>query len=346
MSDLLSILDDFGASLALFQVNLGSTNITSLSTAASIIETLVNLAGSAANIDPSDVTVIGSILEEYGKISLQGFVTGFTEVSGDAVTAVNGLISQITFAIQNDTTVPTAASTLSGAGVTAAEGTYQNWYDAGSYLGRGIANGIGGMAGTIRSAAVNAASGAIRAIQITWSIRSPSKVGEDLGMYWDLGIAGGMDKYAKIIDQSSANVGTRAINSAKSILNNLNYLTDDMDSEPTIRPVLDLSNVSNGFQTIDGMFNTERMLGGNFFGGLSSLRNSRAMTADPGNMTNRNSNQDVVSELEKLSKRFDDLNTSVSNMQVVLDTGVLVGQTSTKMDAQLGTLASRRGRGN
>ena len=155
-----------------------------------------------------------------------------------------------------------------------------------------------------------------------------------------------MDEYARLVDQSSANVGESAINSARTALNNLSYLTEDMDPEPTIRPVLDLSDVSNGFQTIDGLFNTERMIGGSFFNGLSSLRNTRAMSYDQGKINNKNDNQEIVSELRQLSKQFDELSSAVANMQVVLDTGVLVGQTSAQMDTQLGTLASRRGRGN
>jgi hypothetical protein len=37
---------------------------------------------------------------------------------------------------------------------------------------------------------------------------------------------------------------------------------------------------------------------------------------------------------------------AVSGLQIVLDSGVLVGQLAPKMDAQFGTLASRKGRGN
>lgn len=57
-------------------------------------------------------------------------------------------------------------------------------------------------------------------------------------------------------------------------------------------------------------------------------------------------NTEIVNELHSLSDRFDNLSRSVSNMQVVLDTGTLVGQTAAKMDRQLGLQASRRSRGN
>ena len=60
----------------------------------------------------------------------------------------------------------------------------------------------------------------------------------------------------------------------------------------------------------------------------------------------RTDSREIVSELQKLSKQFEDLSTAVENMQIVLDTGTLVGQTSAKMDAQLGTAAARRERAN
>jgi len=346
MSDLIWILDDFGASLALFQTNVGTTDVASLSSATSIIQTLVGLAASAAGVDPANVTVVGSILEEYGKISFQGFLTGLTNASGDAVAAVTGLISQIKVEIQNDTTVSTAATELSITGVSALRATWIDWQNAGIYLGSGVANGIGRMAGIIKNSALSAARGAINAIRITWSINSPSKVGEELGRYWDLGLSGGMDKYAGLISQSSTDIGKSAIDTARSVLNNLSYMTDNIDAEPTIRPVMDLSDVTNGFQTIDGLFNGQRTMEGNFFGGITSLRSGRALMAEQNGITTRNDNRDIVSELQSLSKRFDDLSSAVSNMQVVLDTGVLVGQTASQMDAQLGTYASRRGRGN
>ena len=346
MSDLLCILDDFGYSLSSFGTSLSTTDVTSLSTAASIIETLVNLAGSAAGIDAANVANISSILEEYGKISLAGFVTGFNAVSGDAVNAVNGMIAQIVLAIQNDTSVKTSAMVLSISTATAIRSVNTAWYNAGTNLGRGLARGISAMAGTIRSAAVGAAQGAINAIRITWSIHSPSKVGEGLGEYWDLGIVKGMNAYSYLIDRSATDIGDNAVTTAQSVLNNMNRLTDTIDAEPTIRPVLDLSDITNGVNTLDGLFSGNRTLNSTFFSGLSSVRSARAMIQEQTASMSRSESKEIVAELQKLSKQFEDLSEAVENMQIVLDTGTLVGQTSAKMDAQLGTAAARRERAN
>ena len=346
MSDLLWVLDDFGSSLSEFGTNLGSADVDSLSSAATIIQTLVNMAASVANIDPANVSIIGGILEEYGKISMSGFVAGFISASDDAVTAVTDFISKITITIQNNTTFATAASGLSASGVTALRTTWINWYNAGGYLGRGIGSGISSAAGSIRRAAVNAASGAINAIRITWSIHSPSKVGEGLGHYWDLGIAGGIDKYGFLVSRSASDVGVDAIHSAESVLNRLSYMTDNMESDPTIRPVMDMTDVLNGFQMIDGLFSAERMIQGGYFSGLTGIRSARALANEPGSITATTDNKDVVEELKVMSKQFEELSVAVKNMQIVLDTGVVAGSITEKVDANLGTLTTRRGRGN
>ena len=53
-----------------------------------------------------------------------------------------------------------------------------------------------------------------------------------------------------------------------------------------------------------------------------------------------------MEELKVMSKQFEELSVAVKNMQIVLDTGVVAGSITEKVDANLGTLTTRRGRGN
>jgi len=75
-------------------------------------------------------------------------------------------------------------------------------------------------------------------------------------------------------------------------------------------------------------------------------RNAGMLNFDGAKILGGQSNRDVVNELKNLTERFNHLSEAVTNMQLVLDTGTLVGQTSAKMDRQLGLQASRRERGN
>ena len=243
--------------------------------------------------------------------------------------------------------VDAAAVALSSSGATAAQGTYLVWYRTGQNLSKGLSNGISSMAGSVRRAATNAAAGATRAIQITWSVHSPSRVGRDLGMNFDLGIAGGLDRYSRVVRQSAEGIGENAVDSAKTMLRGTDYsIFDFIDPNPTIRPVLDLSNVRTGVGMIGGMLNSEQVLSGGLFNSINFNKGINALNFDGARIAGGMNNKDVIAELQSLANRFDDLNEAVANMKVVLDSGELVGATSRKMDNQLGELAMRRGRGN
>ena len=346
MNDLLWTLDDFGVSLAAFSTNLGTTDISTLSSATAIIETLTTLASSAAGINPDNVGTIGAILEEFGKLNMSSFVTAFAESSGEAVLAVTGLISQIRTTIQNDTTVGAACATLSQRGVTALRLTWIDWFTAGSYLGRGMGSGITSATGFIRTAAVNAARSAISAVRVTWDEHSPSKVGAELGQFWDMGLAGGIDRYGYLIGQSAADVSSDAIRSAQSVLNDMSHIGSDIDSNFTIRPVMDLTDILNGMNDIDGLFSGERTIASGYFNGLTGIRSARAFASEQGRITAMTDNGDIVNELVMLEKKLDELSESVRNMKIVLDTGVVVGEITEGVDENLGVLAGRRERGN
>lgn len=261
-----------------------------------------------------------------------------------AKTLVTNLINGIANARSSMTT---AASSLSNAGASSASGTQKSWYSAGQNLGKGLANGVSSMASKVKSAAASAAAGAVSAVRNAWKVHSPSRVGLELGMYFDYGLAEGLNSYRKVVSQNAESVSSGAAESARMVLANLSTgVLDNIDPNPTIRPVLDLSNVEQGVGVINGMFAANRSLSTSMFNGAASYRSAKALTFDGVRISGGSGNKDVVAELQQLTQRFNNLTEAVTNMQLVLDTGTLVGATSAKMDSQLGTLVSRRGRGN
>ena len=166
-------------------------------------------------------------------------------------------------------------------------------------------------------------------------------------MNFDLGIAGGLDRYSKVVSQSAEGIGERAVDSAQTMLRGVDgSVFDYIDPNPTIRPVLDLSGVRAGVGAIGGMLNSDQIVNGGLFQGINFNKGVNSLNFDGARIAGGTNNKDVVSELQMLAGRFDELNEAVSNMKVVLDSGELVGATSHKMDSQLGELAMRRGRGN
>lgn len=304
----------------------------------------VGIAGAAQAA--TDFATVKKIIDSFKDMSDGETDTSKIEKAGKVLgsTFSTSIATAIT---EGANEVESASKGISEAGSTAADGTYKTWYDAGKYLGAGLSNGISAMAESVKNAAVSAASGATRAIQITWSVHSPSRVGRDLGMNFDLGIAGGLDEYSEVVSQSAADIGTDAVKSASTMLRGVDgSVFDYIDPNPTIRPVLDLSNLQNGAGAIASMFNGNQTLGSGLFGGLNFNRGVNGLNFDGAKITGGLSDRNIVDKLDSLQNRISELGEAVTNMKLVLDTGVLVGETSSQMDNQLGTLAMRRGRGN
>lgn len=316
-------------------------SIDRLATIQALFESMKALAEYTESIGNVDLTPIQTLLDSFSKLVIPEFDT-------EGLAAANAYLDALDTGIQNgDSSLTIVVVALSQSGVDAANGTYQSWYAAGQYLGQGLGNGIASMAGTVNAQAVSVAAGAINSIAVTWQVNSPSRVGTDMGMFFDLGIARGFDRYSSVVNRSAVDMSQSAVDSARTLLRGVgSSLFDNIDPNPTIRPVIDLSSVRSGVDTISGMFNSNPMVGTGLFKGLNFSKSVNALNFDGSKILGGLSNKDVVSELKSLSDRFDSLADAVSNMKLVLDSGELVGRTSAKMDSQLGTLAMRKGRGN
>lgn len=338
LGDLGEGLAGFGTYLSAFAINISGVNVSDLSGAVSTINTLISIASAAGGVDPANVQNLAAVLEEYAK----------TDFSTAGHTLGGGFITEITTAINaGQLRVENCAKQLSLAGSTGIEATYPAWNEMGKYLGEGLADGISGSAYVIKRAAINAAAGATKAIQTIWDIHSPSRVGKGLGMNFDLGIAGGVDEYAPVVVHRMGDMAQKAVKSAKTMLRGANSsIFDNLDPNPTIRPVLDLSNVQRGVNSIESMFASPAVLNTELFKGINVRQNAGMLNFDGAKILGSQSNKDVVTELKSLTDKFNTLSEAVTNMKVVLDSGELVGATSNKMDRQLGTLAMRKGRGN
>lgn len=312
-----------------------------LATIQALFESMKALTEYTESIGNVDLTPIQTLLDSFSKLVIPEFDT-------EGVAAANAYLDALDAGIQNgDSSLTIVVVALSKSGVDAANGTYQSWYAAGQYLGQGLGDGIASMAATVNAQAVSVAAGAINSISVTWQVNSPSKVGTSLGMFFDLGIARGFDRYSSAVNHSAEKMSQSAANSARTLLRGASSsLFDDIDPNPTIRPVIDLSGVRSGVDSISSMFNSNSMVGTGLFKGLNFSKSVNALNFDGSKILGGLNNKDVVSELKTLSDHFDNLADAVANMELVLDSGELVGRTSAKMDTQLGTLDMRRRRGN
>lgn len=167
-------------------------------------------------------------------------------------------------------------------------------------------------------------------------IDSPSKVFMRYGGYLLQGLVNGIDKSVPEAEGSVSNLAGTIINTFGNPLNYISkILSGELSVDPSIQPVLDTSRISRGSAAVSAMLNGQAVS----IGGLSGQ-----IAADIGELDSRN--VDIVMELRALREDMAVMGEEISNMQVVMDTGALVGATAGPMDKALGQRAVRFGRGN
>lgn len=192
---------------------------------------------------------------------------------------------------------------------------YTAFYNAGSYLVTGFANGISANAYRAVAKAVIMANMVEQAARNALGINSPSKVFQDIGAGIPEGFAMGINTLGSTVDESVSSMASTAIDSARSTMGSiLDALSGEMEAQPTIRPVIDLSDVKTGIGAISGMFDGVQ--------GVGVQTNIGAITT----MMNRNGqngrNADVVSALDKLNRKMDNIgNTTYQINGVTYDDG-------------------------
>ena len=82
-----------------------------------------------------------------------------------------------------------------------------------------------------------------------------------IARFMDMGLVNGLEGYSHIVSRAAEGVAGEALDSTKNTLANLStVLSEDMDTTPVIRPVMDMSNISAGARTINGIFSGGRTL--------------------------------------------------------------------------------------
>ena len=165
------------------------------------------------------------------------------------ISLMNAFASGLSSGGRNAYSICNRAAANAKSGLT---GYYNSFYSAGAYLMQGFANGISSNSYRAAAAAANAARAADRAARNALGIHSPSKVGEEIGKYFDMGIANGMNKYTDPITGKAITIATRMKDALKEALSTLpSLLDDDMHLNPVITPVMDLSNIPGSDLSID-----------------------------------------------------------------------------------------------
>lgn len=122
----------------------------------------------------------------------------------------------------------------------------------GRAIGEGLVRGISAMAGAVMGAARALASRAADAIKSALKVNSPSKVIIPYGHAMGEGLVVGMQRSTGIVVGAGEDLGTTAAGALQGALQTASLAFEEMgDFEPTLTPVIDLSEVEKGAKRID-----------------------------------------------------------------------------------------------
>lgn len=264
-----------------------STQLTTLGTSMKTLsDTLSNVEFSYYD---SAATALNSITEAVANFDVGGlnsivYAMGTlgTQASTAFVTNVEQSAIKNAFDAQLDKAVSSVRSCMS------------KFYSAGRYLVTGFVNGIRDNIYLAQLAAIKMADDTESAARSELHINSPSKIFRKIGAGVPEGFAQGIERFSYLGVKAVESMSNDAIDSASKVLSDVTAaLTDDVNTQPTIRPIVDLSNVESGSDAISKMLAMDPT--------VSAFSNARSISS----MMNRNqngANDDVVSAIKDLGK--------------------------------------------
>lgn len=157
--------------------------------------------------------------------------------------------------------VQNASRQLTAGAVMALRSAYTAFQLAGQNAADGFRIGLLNKINEVASAAGEIANAAFAAAQTAIDSHSPSRKFMMLGEFADEGFAIGLKNYAGMVSGASSDVGQTALSSISSAISRVSdIVADGIDTEPSIKPVLDLSNIQNGTKKISSMFSANKAI--------------------------------------------------------------------------------------
>ena len=206
--------------------------------------------------------IIDSALKNVEVAYSEGIESTMQNITAQSSNFGTKLASSIGTGIQNGTPqVTNNVSNMLDSCATKINSSNSSWEEGGNNLVLGFIKGI---RDNVELAAQEAAAMALKAYQAAMAAidaRSPSRLFETVGSFVTIGFANGIKNGEVYVKDSATSMAESAINSTKDIISRLaEVMENSVDVQPTIRPVLDLSDVESKVGLLDTMFTRNQAL--------------------------------------------------------------------------------------
>lgn len=230
---------------------------------------------------------------------------------------------------------------------------FEGLVEVGGNLISGLWQGITGAAGAVWDGITSFGGAIVDGFCDFFGIHSPSRVMAGIGEYLSLGLAQGITDETDSVVQGVQDVSNTALSTMMDLAQRVGDIaSDDFEYEPSIQPVVDMSDVQNGVDWLnDTLFqNGTVALNAERTAGLAAnvVRRAEATKAqqEEDNKADQkaNPNADIVSSVEALGEHIDSIARAVANMKVQMNGRKLVGEIINDVDEGLGKINRRNNR--
>lgn len=247
LTEFVKNLGDFGTNLKTFSSSMKSVDTGKIGQIIPTVYDLINMAVQMKVVSPSSMSGFGNALAECGNKGVDAFIRGFEDAVPRAYTAGLGVTSS------------------AYRGITSA--SYGAWYSAGQQAVYGFCSGMTSLHQYAYRRGMEIGNAALNGAKRALDEHSPSKAMEKIGVLAGQGLLNGLTKMEDSIYSAGESSGDTILNAVRNPLTRIKSLLDDnIDLNPVITPVLDLSNVAPGAKTLGSMFS-----GRNAYFGITGL---------------------------------------------------------------------------
>ena len=339
VADLSDNLDTFGSNIVSFAKDLKTFVSTIAKSSSDKIDEavektnkLIELAQTVADTEIESLKTFGESLKSIAKDGVKGFVKEFNGDSPKkkAKDAGKDLADSVKSGIKDKKkTIKDQATKVAEAAVDkfCTKSLKSDAKTAGEDLAKGFANGIKSDKSltNVKNAGTEIGKAALKAAKKAIDSNSPSKEAMKIGNYFGQGLVIGINDYQTKSYDAGYGVAEYAKNGlSKAISKVTNLFNSDIDMQPTIRPVLDLSDVESGANHLNTLFNNSSI-------GVNS--NLNAISSGMSNKIQNGTNSDVVSAINKLRKDLGNVSGNTYNIN-----GVAYADTDTDINNAVQTL--------
>ena len=174
--------------------------------------------------------------KEIGKNAMSGIVAGFKEIIPKAVAAAKELGQKVVDGLKD---------------------FGKKLVEIGKNAIMGFVNGLKSKLSDAKQAAATIGQGVLNKLKSTFKIKSPSRETMAIGELVDEGLAKGITDNADLAEDAAGNMADSTIDAMSAALATISdALTSD--AEPTITPVMDLSEIQNGVTSMNSLLDQKR----------------------------------------------------------------------------------------